>query len=49
MIEPTQAQIDALYAILRADADKSGYGWAISDDVLKAMAQAGALAVVNAK
>lgn len=49
MIEPTQAQIDALFAILRADADKSGYGFAISDDVLKAMALAGASAVVNAK
>jgi hypothetical protein len=49
MIEPTQVQIDALFAVLRGDADKSGYGWAISDDVLKAMALEGAKAVVNAK
>jgi hypothetical protein len=49
MTEPTQAQIDALFAILRADADKSGYGWAISDDQLKPMALEGARAVINAK
>jgi hypothetical protein len=49
VIEPTQAQIGALFQVLRGDADKSGYGWAISDDVLKSMAAEGAKAVVNAK
>ncbi len=49
MTKPTQSQIDALFAVLRADADMSGYGWAISDDQLKAMALEGARAVVNAK
>ncbi len=47
-MKPTQAQIDALFTVLRNDADASGYGWAIADDKLRQMALAGATAVVNA-
>lgn len=48
MIKPTQPQINALFTVLRKDADASGYGWAIADDKLRAMAADGATAVVNA-
>ena len=47
-MKTTPSQIQALYKVLRKDADASGYGWAISDDRLLAMATEGAGAVVNA-
>jgi hypothetical protein len=47
-MKTTPSQIQALYKVLRQDADASGYGWAISDDKLLQMATEGAEAVVNA-
>jgi hypothetical protein len=48
MTHPTQPQIDALFRVLRKDADASGYGWAIADDKLRQMASEGAAAVMSA-
>jgi len=48
MTTPTQPQIDALFKVLRKDADASGYGWAIANEKLQEMATDGARAVINA-
>ena len=48
MTQATVAQIAALFKVLRADADASGYGFAISNTKLQAMAQEGATAVMAA-
>jgi hypothetical protein len=45
----TEAQIAALFAILRKAADDSGYGSFITDEKIQALAEQGAAAVVSAK
>lgn len=48
MITPTQAQLDAGFALLRAKADESGFGHFVSDDKLKAFVGDFASAILNA-
>jgi hypothetical protein len=48
MTTATLVQVQALFNVMRADADKSGYGWAITNDALMKMAQEGANAVMAA-
>ncbi len=45
---PTDEQFTAAFKILRAAIDKSGYGWALSDEKLKVYSDEVAFGVVNA-
>jgi hypothetical protein len=46
--EPTQRQLDVAFHILRGAIDKSGYGWALSDENLKVYSDKVATGVVAA-
>jgi hypothetical protein len=49
MIAPTQAQLDAGFALLRAEANKAGpLGHMVSDDKLKAFVSEFAATILNA-
>ena len=45
---PTQAQYDIAFKILRADVDKSGYGWMMADATLRTYTDAVTLGIVRA-
>lgn len=45
---PSDEQLDAAFKILRGALDKSGYGWALSDEKLKVYSDEVAFGVVNA-
>lgn len=47
-ISPTDRQFDVAFSILREALDASGYGWALSDDKLKAYSDKVAIGVVGA-
>lgn len=50
MTDPVRsAEVKALFGILRADADASGYGWAIHDDRIMATAMRGVAAIDAAR
>jgi hypothetical protein len=48
MNKPTQAQLDAGFAVMRQKANESGYGHFVSDDKLRALAGDVAAAILNA-
>lgn len=47
-VMPTQKQFDVAFKVLRADIDKSGYGFMMSDDKLRPFSDEIAIAVVGA-
>jgi hypothetical protein len=49
MVLPSDEQVQALFKILRKDADASGFGSMVPDEKLQTTAREGAVAVVNAK
>jgi hypothetical protein len=49
MIIPSEDQVQALFKILRKDADASGFGSMVPDEKLQTTAREGAVAVVNTK
>jgi hypothetical protein len=48
MTKPTQAQLDAGFALLRQKANESGFGHFVSDDKLHAFVSEFATAILNA-
>jgi hypothetical protein len=48
MIKPTQAQLDAGFALIRRKANDSGFGHFVSDDKLHAFVNDLAVAILNA-